>query len=179
MALFDEERLIASNSREAPMAASGACLEMLEHLLKSCGVAVADVELFVSDAGPGSFTGVKVGVTLAKSLAFALGAKAAAVSSFDLISPSETVVIPSRKGEWFVRIPGQVGIRTTKLPDGAVGFGPGVSPSTFPEARRAESLLASVVTIAPEQLLPTYLAEPSISTPKTPYRSMSAGADGA
>ena len=42
---------------------------------------------YVVDVGPGSFTGVRVGVTFAKVLAGETGAELAAVSSFDLVDP--------------------------------------------------------------------------------------------
>lgn len=159
------------------MAASGACIQMLEKLLEDSEVSKSEISFFVADVGPGSFTGVKVAVTLAKTLAFALAAKAGAVSSFDLVSASETVVIPSRKGEWFVRVPGFAAERVNELPSGPyVGFGPGFAEDRFPDAERASQLLSEIQPIVPEALLPNYIAEPSISTPKQPYRELRPGA---
>jgi tRNA threonylcarbamoyl adenosine modification protein YeaZ len=171
VALFDPNfQLMDSDSREAPMAASGACLSMLQRLLDRTNKNISDIEVFVADIGPGSFTGVKVAVTLAKTLAFATGKKTAGLSSFDLIAPDRPVIVPSRKGEWFLRVPGEDVRRVETLPQTEfLGYGPGISEQVFPEAGRASALLSSIEVVAPELLLPNYIAEPSISTPKRPY----------
>lgn len=160
--------VLGSSEEMAPMRASGACLSLLSALLSSLGLELSAANLFVSDLGPGSFTGVKVGVTLAKTLAFANGTEAAGASSFDLIDPSSTVVLPSKKGEWFVRRPGQEPFRTTNLPEEAfVGYGPGTESFTFPRADRFSGLRLN--RVAAEILVPSYLMEPSISIPKKPF----------
>jgi tRNA A37 threonylcarbamoyladenosine modification protein TsaB len=174
VALFrDGEERLASCSREAPMAASGACLKLLDQALAESGSKLADVRLFVADVGPGSFTGVRVGVTLAKTFAYVLGARAAGVSAFDLISADRLAAIPSRKGEWFVREPGREPYRTDAPPPDAQGYGAGVLQASFPLAERAGPLLGKLLPADPEALVPTYIAEPSISMPKKPYRTAS------
>ena len=50
-------------------------------LCEEGGVALAEVRLICVAVGPGSFTGLRVGVTFAKTLAFAVGAEAVAVPS--------------------------------------------------------------------------------------------------
>jgi hypothetical protein len=141
---------------------------MLEQLL--AGAELADVTDWVADIGPGSFIGVRVAVMLAKTLAMANGGRVRGVTSFDLISPSEVVAFPSRRGEWFVRVPGEVPLRTSEMPSNAVGYGlEGVEP-TFPDAVRALALLDSTHPMRPEDLRPEPLMEPSISQPKVPYR---------
>lgn len=180
VALFRGQDLLAAESHMAPMAASGACLELLENLLNRHSANPREIRLFVADVGPGSFTGVKVAVTLVKTLAFVVDAQVAAVSSFDLIDADATVFVPSRKGEWFVRRPGQEPERTSEAPPSNVaGFGPGIAESRYPYAGQAGLLLGGLELMAPEHLLPNYLAEPSISVPKTPYRTSSIEANGA
>jgi hypothetical protein len=126
--------------------------------------------VFVADIGPGSFTGVKVAVTLAKTLAFAIGKMTGGITSFDLISVDRPVIVPSRKGEWFLRRPGATVERVTALPEGDfLGYGYGVNEQTFPNAGNAAGLLIGIKRQTPEVLLPNYIAEPSISTPKRPY----------
>lgn len=134
---------------------------------------LTDVRLFVADLGPGSFTGVRVGVTLAKSLAWANGALCGGANAFDLIAADQTVVFPSKRGEWFVRRVGQDALRQQSLPDEPfLGFGPGIEDQVFPDAKRFASLLAGIEVVAPEVLTPAYLIDPSISVPKKPYRSV-------
>lgn len=50
-------------------------------LLARHGLRLADIALFAAAAGPGSFTGVRVGLTAAKGFAAALGKPAAAISN--------------------------------------------------------------------------------------------------
>jgi tRNA A37 threonylcarbamoyladenosine modification protein TsaB len=166
VALFDvSNELIAAADQQANNQAGRALLEMLDELLASCSRRLEEAELFASDLGPGSFTGVKVCVTLAKSMAYALGVQAAGLSAFDLIATEGPVSIPSRKNEFFVR---QEPTRSAELsgsPTG-VGYGPGFDHPTYPLAMNAN--IASLEPIAPELLVPMYIAEPSISKPKDP-----------
>lgn len=162
--------VLASASREAPRQSGGACLEMLQVLMGEAGVGLGDASLFVADVGPGSFTGVKVGVTLAKVLAFANGVPVAGVSSFDLIDPARVVALPSKRGETWVRVPGSVAtVLAGPAPDGAVGFGPGISSEVWPDAALADSLRSHWEPCAAEVFVPEYGREPSISVPKVPY----------
>ncbi|MFI5387028.1 MAG: tRNA (adenosine(37)-N6)-threonylcarbamoyltransferase complex dimerization subunit type 1 TsaB [Fimbriimonadales bacterium] len=168
--LSDGGSLLWSGSELAPHAASGACIRLLRTGLEQIGMRLADVAMVAADLGPGSFTGVRVGVTLAKSLAYVAGAKAAGAEAFDLIDPEGTVVLPSRRGEWFVRRPGSAPERLDSLPEGPfAGFGIGVKEQTYPEARRFASLVDRLCPIQPELLVPAYHMEPSISMPKKPY----------
>lgn len=172
VALFTDSRLAGVRRLHAPMAAGAACLQMLDALLAEEGASVRAVATFAADVGPGSFTGIKVAVTLAKTLAYATSAIVASISSFDLMSADETVVIPSRRGEWFVRIPGETPMRTTQLPaEGFVGYGVGIEPPVYPDAGEAMRCLDGLSLLMPAELRPVYLAEPSISTPKEPYRT--------
>ena len=159
--------LLASASGEARHAAGGACLEMLTELLEEVDRELADVTLFAADVGPGSFTGVKVGVTLAKTLAFAGGVSVVGAPSFDLIDPQCAVAVPCRKGEYLVRVPGEV--PSVAAIDGTVGYGPEFEQPVWPSAERFGALLAGLEPMRPEALAPEYVLEPSISVPKRPY----------
>jgi hypothetical protein len=140
-------------------------MRMLEQGLTELGAHVNDVALFLADLGPGSFTGVRVGVTLAKTLAYANGVKAGGATAFDLVDPSGAVALPSKRGEWFVRQPGEAPYRTQELPPGDIR---GIAPD-YPNASRFLALLDRIEPVDPEQLVPAYLIEPSISLPKKPF----------
>jgi tRNA threonylcarbamoyladenosine biosynthesis protein TsaB len=75
VAVFEDASVLHVLSEEAPMRASGTALRLLEEVLE--GIGKEAVEVWAADLGPGSFTGVKVGVTLAKTLAYAMGKRAA------------------------------------------------------------------------------------------------------
>ena len=157
VALIDGGRVLFAGEETAQGRAGGACLGLLESGLSSLGIVLADVDLFAADLGPGSFTGVRVGIVLAKTLAWTQGAKCAGADAFDLVDPSGVVALPSRKGEWFVRTPGG-GIDRTREAPPSVGI-----PHASGFARLA------LAPISPYDLVPAYLLEPSISTPKRDY----------
>jgi len=170
VAIFNDDfNLIASDRVLAPMRASEACLTILERLAPDLSVAT----LFVADLGPGSFTGVRVGVTLAKTLAFAKQGRVSGATSFDLIALDRSVALPSKKGEYFVRAPGQEPVRMIERPDDdLIGFGPWFEgQETFPDASRFAPLLSGLKVQEPEALIPAYLIEPSITLPKQPYQA--------
>ena len=176
VAILDLTGLVAYSAiEEAPRRASEACLRLLEAGLAETGLSLKQVGLFASDLGPGSFTGVRVGVVLAKTMAWAGGAQCVGADCFDLIDPDSTVAVPSKKNEWFIRIPGQPPTRTVEAPLAPVqgfGFPDGHEP---PNARRFGPLLAQLTRVSAEAFAPEYLMEPSISTPKRAYREPHAG----
>ena len=161
VALFLDGRLLASGEDEAGHKASGTLLFLLDKCLRDCDRSLRDARLFVSDLGPGSFTGVKVCVTMAKTMAFAQRVLAGGVSAFDLVSAEKPVALPSRKGEFFLRFPGEAPTIVTSLPSEAV-------VGQNPVSANALSLIDLVQPVRPELLVPLYVAEPSISKPRDP-----------
>ena len=59
---------------------------IIDRLVRSRGWAPGDVEEIYVSAGPGSFTGLRVGITVAKTLALATGARVVAVGSTDVLA---------------------------------------------------------------------------------------------
>ena len=73
-------------------------------LVSRCGVRLADIALFAAAAGPGSFTGVRVGLTAAKGFAAALGKPAAGISNLQALASlgeggRRAAVLDARRGE--------------------------------------------------------------------------------
>ena len=169
VALIDGEgRVICERSEEARHNASGVLLDILDALLDQAGRKLEDADVFAADLGPGSFTGVRVGVTVCKTMAYARSARVVGADAFDLVDPQRTVAIPSRKGEYFLRVPGSPPIVTREPPQDAVGYGQAFEPPRYPLARAFAPLLSTCETTVPEEMVPFYIAEPSISTPKDP-----------
>ena len=52
---------------------SEALMPAVDEVLEFCGVTCADVDVFAAVAGPGSFTGVRIGICAAKGFAHAVG----------------------------------------------------------------------------------------------------------
>ena len=156
---------------EAPQGASGACLALLQEMA-AFGIRIEDAEIFAADIGPGSFTGVRVGVTMAKTFGFLYERPVTGANSFDLISPDQIVVLPSKKGEFFIRHPGQEPIRSVQLPDEPfIGFGPGIIAPRYPSPANFRLLVCDLCTVDAAEFVPQYLIEPSISIPKKPFAS--------
>lgn len=159
--LTEQGDVVVAGSAPGGYNASGVVIQLIQEL----EVDIKQVNCFVANVGPGSFIGSRVAVTLAKTMAFAQGSLVAGVLSFDLISPSRVVAFPSKKGEWFIRRPGETPYRTQERPEEAIGFGPGFLTELFPDAANAR-LMLPLKTMRPQELLPEYFIEPSISTPR-------------
>jgi tRNA threonylcarbamoyl adenosine modification protein YeaZ len=167
VALIDGDTVVWEELQHAPQNASAACIRMLE----AHGEEWRKARIFAADVGPGSFTGVRVGVMLAKSFAFALGGGVVGANAFDLVATDETVALPSRRGEYFVRVPGEEPVRTEAVEFGrVVGYGPDFSEPEMPRAGGFAQLNESLKVEDPMTFAPAYLIEPSISIPKKPYR---------
>src|SRR3954462_5511104 len=84
-------------------------LEDVDALLRQAGTQTRDIEARAVGIGPGSFTGVRIGLSTARGLALALGVPWAGVSTLDALAagaPGALPVINARRREVFV--PGRV-----------------------------------------------------------------------
>ena len=69
-ALWEDGALIAQNWQNSGLTHSRTLLPMVEALLKNCGRTLDGVDVIAVAAGPGSFTGLRIGVAAAKGLAW-------------------------------------------------------------------------------------------------------------
>lgn len=165
--------VIACKTKEAPKAASSACLALLDECLATSPKGLDQATLFVADIGPGSFTGTRVGVIMAKTMAYDRGCQCAGATSFDLIDPIGDAYVPSKKGEWLLREVGEEPICVTVVAPSIVrGYMKEGCPPDYPLASRFALLLDRLVPVQPEALMPYYFHEPSISKPNKPYRTV-------
>lgn len=63
-------------------------LPAIETLLQECGVVAKDLDLIAVTKGPGSFTGLRIGVVTAKTMAYALHIPLVGVNTLDAIAAS-------------------------------------------------------------------------------------------
>lgn len=61
-------------------------LPMVESLLQTLELKISDIDLFAVSAGPGSFTGIRIGVATAKGLAFGTGKPCIGVSTLEALA---------------------------------------------------------------------------------------------
>ena len=70
VALMEDSRLLGESYQNTGLTHSQTLMTMAEDLIKACGFTPQDVEGVAVAAGPGSFTGVRIGVAAAKGFAW-------------------------------------------------------------------------------------------------------------
>ena len=86
VALCDGDKLIAQTTQNCGLTHSVTLLPMAEALLKTSGYKLSDVELFAIAHGPGSFTGIRIGVSAVKGLAWGADKAAVGVSTLEAMA---------------------------------------------------------------------------------------------
>ncbi len=78
-----ESQVLAESVQEAGRTHGAMLLAQIDEALESAGLDLAAVEAFAVSTGPGSFTGLRVGMATAKALAWAAGAPIAGVATLE------------------------------------------------------------------------------------------------
>ena len=81
VALMQDDALICQYSQCSGLTHSRTLLPMVEDMLKNSDTILADVDLIAVAHGPGSFTGIRIGVSTVKGLAWASDKKCVGVST--------------------------------------------------------------------------------------------------
>ena len=116
---------------------------LVDEILATAGASYADIGKIAVVVGPGSFTGLRVGVAAAKGLALALGIPAVGISSLESLA----------EPHW------QAGLPVLAITDAKRGevyaalFGPGGTGLCAPEALAPENLAAFVEAYASGALI--------------------------
>lgn len=121
LALLQGEQVLEERVLLAPDGFGHILFGEIEAMLARHGFRVAGVDLFAAAAGPGSFTGVRVGLTAVKGLAEACGKPAVAVSNLRALKAMGVEpVIDARRGEVYAL---REGVETVgKAGDGPIEF---------------------------------------------------------
>ncbi len=105
VALWRGEALLAERAVDASRATAERLLPALDALLAGAGIALAAVQGFAVSIGPGSFTGLRIGVATVKGLAFGTARAAVAVPTLAAIAQHApgpapvAAVLDARRGE--------------------------------------------------------------------------------
>ena len=104
LALLNGEELLEEVVLHAPKGFSHVLYEYLAGLLARHALKSGDIDCFAAASGPGSFTGVRVGLACVKGLAEAAGRPAVAVSNLQAIAwfgtaPLRAAVLDARRSE--------------------------------------------------------------------------------
>ena len=85
-ALYEDGALLAEAYQRAGLTHSRTLLPMVENMLSSCGAKLADIDALAVACGPGSFTGLRIGISLVKGLAAARKLPCIGVSTLESIA---------------------------------------------------------------------------------------------
>jgi tRNA threonylcarbamoyladenosine biosynthesis protein TsaB len=86
VAALEGQHLVASQELDPQMRSAQSLAPGIAALLESIDWKPSDVKLVAVAVGPGSFTGLRVGVTTAKLFAYAVGAEALGINTLEVIA---------------------------------------------------------------------------------------------
>lgn len=105
-AILSEDRLIGEISTTTKLTHSQTIMPMIDELLKKVSIDITDIDLFACSEGPGSFTGLRIGIGTIKGLAYGLGKPVVGVSTLEAlahnIDVTDLVICPimdARRGQ--------------------------------------------------------------------------------
>jgi len=109
IALVDDDHTIAQVRLQAPAGFAQTLFGELEALLGTQRVRLADIDLYAAASGPGSFTGVRVGLAAIKGLAEVAGKPAFGISNLAALAEFGSAelrapLIDARRGEVFAAL---------------------------------------------------------------------------
>ena len=79
-AVVENGKVLCSGYQDTGLTHSRTLMPIVEHILKNTGMTMAQIDAVAVAAGPGSFTGIRIGVSAAKGLAFAIEKPTVSVS---------------------------------------------------------------------------------------------------
>lgn len=133
VAVCQDERLLAQSFQNCGLTHSAALMPMVADLLKNAGLRLADMDVVAVAAGPGSFTGVRIGVAAAKGLAWQGDKPCAACSTLESMAwqcvhmagegTEVCAAMDARRGQVYnARFAAADGKLTRLCPDRAIGL---------------------------------------------------------
>ena len=104
------DHVLACATGEASSSHSTDLIENIDRVLRAAGLQLRDVDLFAAATGPGSFTGLRIGLATVKSLAVAINKKCLGVSTLAAValaageSERTVALLPAGRGEIFAQM---------------------------------------------------------------------------
>ncbi|MGF7059820.1 tRNA (adenosine(37)-N6)-threonylcarbamoyltransferase complex dimerization subunit type 1 TsaB [Brassicibacter mesophilus] len=97
-AILDDDKLLAEYILNQKMTHSQTIMPMIKEMLDSCNLKPEDIDVYAAAQGPGSFTGLRIGIATIKGLAHATNKSVIGVPTLDALAfnlPfSEGIVVP-------------------------------------------------------------------------------------
>ncbi|HEY8181735.1 MAG TPA: tRNA (adenosine(37)-N6)-threonylcarbamoyltransferase complex dimerization subunit type 1 TsaB [Thermoanaerobaculia bacterium] len=107
VALVKDAQLLGATALEGRSSRNEKLLPAIDWLLSETGLDRKDIDLFAVTRGPGSFTGVRIGLATMQGMALALGKPVCAMSTHEAIAPDRgrwVIVDDAGRGEFYVSI---------------------------------------------------------------------------
>ena len=105
-AILADGKLICEISTTTALNHSVTVMPMIDELLRKVNMDISEIDLFACSEGPGSFTGLRIGIGTIKGLAYGLGKKVVGVSTLEAlahnISFTDAIIAPimdARRGQ--------------------------------------------------------------------------------
>lgn len=193
VAVHDGQRVRALMEARAARAHAEVLTPLVQQCLATAGVAMADLTELVVGVGPGAFTGLRVGIVSARTMASVLQVPCRGVVSMDAVAYAHdaagevAVVMDARRGEVFwaqyrddLRIMGPAvgapeGV-AAQIGDGAVMLGDAAEryPTIFPTIQSARPDAGQLAAFAQDvhhrsalvEPVPLYLRAPDAAEPR-------------
>lgn len=85
-AILENDKLIDQNNLDNGKTHSENLMPLVDELIKRNNISIKDIDLFACSVGPGSFTGIRIGVASIKPMAEVLNKKIASVTSLEILA---------------------------------------------------------------------------------------------
>jgi len=122
IAILKDGSIAGRFHKMSAMRHSSMLVPMIDRLLKKAETKIDDIDCFVISAGPGSFTGLRIGVTTIKAMAYALKKPVVAIPTLDIIAANIKnftgiicPVLDARKGKVYSAIYKSDGKNTRRI----------------------------------------------------------------
>lgn len=90
LAIAEDDKIKVSICKPSGRDLSRIIIPLIEKALKKAGLSLGDIDYFACGLGPGSFTGLRVGLAVIKGFAFSLDKPVAGIVSLDAIAGSQS-----------------------------------------------------------------------------------------
>ena len=104
-ALAENGTIVSYKESSAPKAHASLTAVFIQEMLAERGLTIADCDALCVSMGPGSYTGLRVGVSTAKGLCFGSGKPMLAVGTLDTLAAQASDVVSSNVPEYKYIIP--------------------------------------------------------------------------
>ena len=88
ISIFENLSLISSNSSEVEKSHSKLIIQLIDQSLKDAKIKINELDAFAISMGPGSYTGLRIGVSTIKGLCYSLDKPLISINTLEILSKS-------------------------------------------------------------------------------------------